>query len=145
MKLILAVLIALAPTLAFADLDDDIADLESVVRQLRKEVSAMQKYQLQLLDAQAQWRKEQLRIDRAHDSALKDIDKQAAGAIKDILDDLKVLRQNTGDFAKNTLRLIKAVETETLHRCATMIERHGQITGQKQPRDLKDRLLRGFR
>ena len=138
MKIILAVLIALAPTLAFADLEDD-------VRQLRKEVTAMQMFQMQLLDKQERWRKQQLRIDRAHDKALKDIDREAAGALKEIMDDLKDLRQNTGDFAKNTLQLIKVVETETLRRCARMIERHGQITGQQQPRDLKDRLLREFR
>ena len=138
MKIILAVLIALAPTLAFADLEDD-------VRQLRKEVTAMQMFQMQLLDKQERWRKQQLRIDRAHDKALKDIDREAAGALKEIMDDLKDLRQNTGDFAKNTLQLIKVVETETLRRCARMIERHGQITGQQQPRDLKDRLLSEFR
>ena len=121
--LVLAALVALATPAFGSDLDRKVKDLEQTVRQLRKEVTFMQKADMKMWDGYARWRKEVLRVDRAHDKMLKQLDQ--AGV--------------------RTVELITLVKKNALEGCAAMIERHGRITGLEQPRDLKDRLLRGFR
>ena len=121
--LVLAALVALATPAFGSDLDRKVKDLEQTVRQLRKEVTYMQKADMKLMDAHEGWRKEMRRIVRAHDKVLKELDQAGVG----------------------TLELITLVKKNALASCAAMIERHGEIVGFQQPRDLKDRLLRGFR
>ena len=123
MTLVLAALVALATPAFGSDLDRKVKDLEQTVRQLRKEVTYMQKADMKLADRHERWRKAVMKNHRAYEKFLKQLDQ---GGVR-------------------TLELITLVEKNALEGCAAMIERHGEIVGFQQPRDLKDRLLRGFR
>ena len=125
--LVLAAFVALATPAFGSDLDRKVKDLEQTVKQLRKEVTYMMKADMELMDAYSGWRKEVLRVQRNHEKFMKSLELE------------------TGKTIEAVMKFIAGTQQNTLERCAVMIERHGRIAGVQQPRDLKDRLLRGLR
>lgn len=113
------------------------SDLSRDLKRLQADVRSLEKAHDELLSTSAkEVGKNRSRIiavgarAKVNTAALKDVD-EALGEAERTLREL--------------LKLIAVVEDHTLARCAAMIERYGRITGQSQPRDIKDRLLRGFR